>query len=340
MSTTTSEGPAKTALPFAPYEGPEPYIFVSYSHKNWGKVKPILMQLHEQGYRLWWDENIIIGDEWPATIQKHLQKAKCMLLYLSSEAVSSKWVKKEINVAIMREIPVMGTFLVKTELPDALEYQLTDVQMLFYERYENDISYLAKLVLGLPETTKRPESKPIRPPLYARRCSPETDFRWLIEGDEAGLDKYIGTDAVVVIPDTVLGKRVVAISMFAFKEKRELITAVYIPEGIVQVGGFMDCINLEAVHIPASVKEIPCNLFWGCKKLNNVFLPKGITTVATSAFSGCESLTDITIPASVRFFYSSVFAGVIKSNLTFHCPKDSYAEKHANEHGFKVAYID
>ena len=152
-------------LPFAPYEGPEPYIFVSYAHKNKDKVYPIIKQLHEMGYRLWYDEGIEAGDEWPATIHVHLRKASCMLLFLSPEAVASKWVKKEINVAVMRDIHIVGTFLTRTELPDAVEYQLSDVQMLFYERYADEKTYLAKLKRGLPEETKQAETKPAPRPV-------------------------------------------------------------------------------------------------------------------------------------------------------------------------------
>jgi len=146
-------------LPFVPYEGSEPYIFVSYTHKNWDKVKPILVQLHGQGYRLWWDEGIVVGDEWPATIYEHLSKASCMLLFLTSKAVASKWVQKEINVAVKQDIHIAGTFLVKTELPAALKYQLSDVQMLFYEQYRNNAAYLMELRQGLPGKTKVPEQK-------------------------------------------------------------------------------------------------------------------------------------------------------------------------------------
>lgn len=40
------------------YEGGEPYIFISYSHKAMGKVIPIVERLYKDGYRLWYDEGI------------------------------------------------------------------------------------------------------------------------------------------------------------------------------------------------------------------------------------------------------------------------------------------
>ena len=44
------------------YEGKEPYIFVSYAHANADVVTPILDQLHNAGYRFWFDEGIYSGD--------------------------------------------------------------------------------------------------------------------------------------------------------------------------------------------------------------------------------------------------------------------------------------
>jgi len=153
----------KPALPFTPYEGEEPYIFVSYAHANAGRVYPIIKQLHEMGYRLWYDEGIEVGDEWPEVICSQLLKAACMLLFLSPHAAASKWVKKEINVATMNDIKIVGAFLTKTIMPPAVYYQLSDVQMLFYKKFDSDAAFIEKLRKGIPPNTQGkspPEQKP------------------------------------------------------------------------------------------------------------------------------------------------------------------------------------
>ena len=53
---------------FTPYEGNEKYIFVSYSHSNSDKVAPILEKLNDEGFRIWYDEGIEWGTEWPESI--------------------------------------------------------------------------------------------------------------------------------------------------------------------------------------------------------------------------------------------------------------------------------
>ena len=48
---------------FMPYEGNEPYIFVSYAHANQEIVTRIIETLHENGYRIWYDSGIMPGDD-------------------------------------------------------------------------------------------------------------------------------------------------------------------------------------------------------------------------------------------------------------------------------------
>jgi hypothetical protein len=45
------------------YEGKEPYIFVSYAHKDSPAVFHIVEQLSARGYRIWYDEGIEPGSE-------------------------------------------------------------------------------------------------------------------------------------------------------------------------------------------------------------------------------------------------------------------------------------
>lgn len=81
------------------YEGKEPYIFVSYAHANADVVTPILDQLHNAGYRFWFDEGIYSGDVWREAVASHLLSSKCVLAFISKEFCESKNCKDEINLA-------------------------------------------------------------------------------------------------------------------------------------------------------------------------------------------------------------------------------------------------
>ena len=41
---------------FKPYEGTRPYLFISYAHKQSEEVVSTIRILHENGWRLWYDE--------------------------------------------------------------------------------------------------------------------------------------------------------------------------------------------------------------------------------------------------------------------------------------------
>lgn len=55
-----------------PYRGNQPYIFISYSHKNMDTALSIVDRLQKDGYRIWYDEGIDPGTEWDENIADHI----------------------------------------------------------------------------------------------------------------------------------------------------------------------------------------------------------------------------------------------------------------------------
>ena len=51
------------------YKGDQPYIFISYAHKDSNIVLPIIARLQQDGYRVWYDEGIALGSSWDAWIR-------------------------------------------------------------------------------------------------------------------------------------------------------------------------------------------------------------------------------------------------------------------------------
>ena len=54
------------------YKGNQPYIFISYAHKDSDSVLPIIARLQKEGYRVWYDEEIVAGSNWDVYISEHL----------------------------------------------------------------------------------------------------------------------------------------------------------------------------------------------------------------------------------------------------------------------------
>ena len=90
---------------FVPYEGNEPYIFVSYSHKDSERVLPILNAMNAAGYRVWYDEGIPWTSEWPAVIAKHIRNCAVFLAFHSSVSMKSKYCDLEIEFAHRTQSP-------------------------------------------------------------------------------------------------------------------------------------------------------------------------------------------------------------------------------------------
>ena len=72
------------------YEGKEPYIFVSYAHKDDDQVFEILSALGEKGYRVWYDEGITPGSEWTEDIARHLDDSAMVIAFITPASMASK----------------------------------------------------------------------------------------------------------------------------------------------------------------------------------------------------------------------------------------------------------
>lgn len=139
----------EAATPFPAYNGTGPYIFVSYAHADGKKVFSEIAWLHEQGYRIWYDEGVDPGNEWPDEVATALEAADYFLVFISPSAVESTNVRNEINVALNKRKRFLAIHLVKTPLPPGLELRMGNIQALLRFQMETD-RYRAKLLQVLP----------------------------------------------------------------------------------------------------------------------------------------------------------------------------------------------
>ena len=136
----------KFQVPFKAYPGDEPYTFVSYAHLNRDIVFPLIKQLHDKGYRIWYDEGIDPGTEWAELIATHLKTASSMLLFITPQAIASFNVNDEIHFALNKKIPIVPIFMQDIELPDDLQLRLGRYLWVNYFRYEDDGAFLEQLM--------------------------------------------------------------------------------------------------------------------------------------------------------------------------------------------------
>lgn len=139
------------------------------------------------------------------------------------------------------------------------------------------------------------------------------------------IEKYIGNDTDVVVPESINGLPVIAIGDNAFKNNEKL-EHVDLPETITTLGNsvFEGCTNLEFFVMPNSVEKMGCYCFTNCVSLKTATLSDKLTEIPYWTYNGCINLQGVSIPSSVQEFNYFVFSKC-PSTLTFFCEPNSYA---------------
>ncbi len=92
---------------FKPYLGTRPYLFISYAHLQSQEVLDTIRILHDRGYRLWYDEGIPAGSDWPANIARHMQDCQGVIYFLSRRAMESPDCYSEMRTATRLGKPIL-----------------------------------------------------------------------------------------------------------------------------------------------------------------------------------------------------------------------------------------
>lgn len=86
-----------------PYDGENPYVFISYAHKDEVEVKRILKALKGQNIRFWFDENMVTGENWNDSISKALNKSHYIIFIESENFNNSVNCLKEVTDALAQD---------------------------------------------------------------------------------------------------------------------------------------------------------------------------------------------------------------------------------------------
>ncbi len=86
------------------------------------------------------------------------------------------------------------------------------------------------------------------------------------------LEKYIGRDKIVTVPDTVK-----------------------------QIGAeaFKNCTDIVQINLPEGISEIGQGAFAGCSKLTGISLPESLISFESNYIEGCYALKELTFPKGV-----------------------------------------
>jgi WD40 repeat protein len=178
MSGAASSRDPDVPLPFDACEPTGTFVFVSYAHADKRLAYPELERIRSLGIRVWYDEGIEPGSEWPEAIASALHRAAAFVVLITPAAVASRNVRNEINAALKWGKPLFAVHLAQTQLPLGLELQMGNVQAVLRWRLDAS-SYERKLGKALADyaenRTDLPTGRPLAP--AAPRAAPQRPAR-------------------------------------------------------------------------------------------------------------------------------------------------------------------
>lgn len=126
---------------FQPYEGSEPYIFVSYARKDSGQVAPLLDALNFAGYRVWYDSGIQSGKRWADSLAEHIAGCSVFMPLISSAFSDSVYCYDETAYALTKKRAISPVYLEENViLPPGLEMRLHTLQWRKLSDYSGNVT--------------------------------------------------------------------------------------------------------------------------------------------------------------------------------------------------------
>ena len=145
-------------LPFNAYVGEEPFVFVSYAHKDGHLVYPEIKALHDYGVRIWFDGGIEPGNDWPEYVGNALLKAQMFLVFITPSSVESRNVCDEINLARTKNKRFLPVHLQETQLTAGLELRIGEIQAIHKYRMTEE-NYNKMLLSSFPDVVVEEKKK-------------------------------------------------------------------------------------------------------------------------------------------------------------------------------------
>ena len=128
-----------------PYHGSEPYIFISYSHRNADRASAIIRSLNRAGYRVWYDEGLIPGREWDENIARIIMGCGYFIALITREYLASSNCKDELNYARDKNKPILLIYLDEVALPAGMELRLGRLFAVHYNQYSTTEEFYLKV---------------------------------------------------------------------------------------------------------------------------------------------------------------------------------------------------
>lgn len=294
-----------TKIQLDSYDGPEPYIFISYSHRDTAQVYEVLKIIDREKYRYWYDDTMEIGEDFREELRYRIENCSAFLLFLSNSALQSKYCGMEIITAFKYDKRIFPVYLDDdVEIPPALKMILENLQHVKGVSKQTSDKYINKLVASLPiETMRSLQSEGD----VLTRCKDGSPSISIPSGIKViGNSAFKNCDKLEKIE---LGGEVEILKREAFRGCKSL-KEVHLPKNVRKIGEsvFRDCISMTSLTVECAEMELGERAFENCATLENIELCDGITEIYGGAFNSCKALISINLPKQLTIVGESAFA--------------------------------
>lgn len=315
---------------FEAYTGNEPYLFVSYSHRDTEKVYPILDALYDRKYRIWYDESCENGNDFRDELRHRIENASAVVLFVSQHSMVSPFCGMEIIVARENGKRLYPIYLDDVAVPPAFEILLANTH---HSTAENLDRLIKAMVRDLPAEAMD------RLTLNDGKLEKCEDNGKTIDVDEgvriicAGAFKDRKQLHKITLPESLeeieteafrgcnnleemhIPGKTGRVGESAFRDCVHMKTLI-VDNDCIKIGerAFENCATLEYVKLPDGLTELYGGVFNSCKSLKSIDLPSKLTIIGENAFSDCVGLEKVSIPETVTKIDDLVFNGCV--NMT------------------------
>lgn len=97
-------------------------VFISYKSEDRFIAQTLADQLREVGYQPWIDvAGIEGGEQWKRSIEIALENSAVFLVLMTPESITARWVKYEIEQAMLKDRPIIPLLIRNCKIPPNLE---------------------------------------------------------------------------------------------------------------------------------------------------------------------------------------------------------------------------
>lgn len=137
-----------------PYAGNQPYGFIACAREDLENAAPYIAVLQELRCRLWFETDHLDENERYDVIAQYLKGASVCIAFLTNRGLRTKDIKREINYALARRIPIVCVYLEPCDMTPGMYMQIEACPSLNAWEMKSEVDMGGHIFVRLPDSVK------------------------------------------------------------------------------------------------------------------------------------------------------------------------------------------